>query len=165
MSTFADVVNTITGNSLLHRASISEFPLSQGNSSVSGLQGVQRPLSSALYGPGKPLGGLQVGYKPNQAIASKWWRLSKKVGSMNRSGGFVNVYDNSMFGYGSGLRQRKSSESSDVSDVRQVKLLNSKYCSLKNSLLFSTLKQIQSNARFTDTFLGVLTITSRICRL
>lgn len=117
LSTFADVVNTVTGNSLLHRASISEFPLSHG--SVSG-PGIQRPLSSALYGPGKPLTALQMAYKPNQAIASKWWRLSKKVGSMNRSGGLINVHDNSIFGYGSGLRQRKSSESSDVSDVRQV---------------------------------------------
>lgn len=118
LSTFADVVNTVTGNSLLHRASISEFPFSHG--SVSGV-GMQRPLSSALYGPpGKPLTALQMGYKPNQAIASKWWRLSKKVGSMNRSGGLINVHDNSIFGYGSGLRQRKSSESSDVSDVRQV---------------------------------------------
>lgn len=133
LSTFADVVNTVRSNSLLHRASISEFPFSQGGS-VSGVQSVQRSMSSALYGSGKPLVGLPMGYKPNQAIASKWWRLSKKVGSMNRSGGFVNVYDNSMFGYGSGLRQRKSSESSDVSDVRQVIFDNSKYFYFHNSL-------------------------------
>lgn len=125
-------MNTVRSNSLLHRASISEFPFSQ-SSSVSGVQSVQRPMSSALYGSGKPLIGLPMGYKPNQAIASKWWRLSKKVGSMNRSGGFV--YDNSMFGYGSGLRQRKSSESSDVSDVRQVIFDNSKYY-FYNSLFY-----------------------------
>ena len=76
------------------------------------------PPQMGLYGPPGP-GFKPLGYKPSSAIASKWWRLSKKVGSMSRGGGgLVNVHDSSIFGYGSGLRQRKSSESSDVSDVR-----------------------------------------------
>ena len=115
MTSFADVVNTVAARGLLtQRASFS------GMATTSNDAHIQRmgPFYNTTKFPPIPMS--MTGHKPSPLIASKWWRLSKKIGTISRGGStmMMGPYDNAIFDYGNGMRPRKSSESSDLSDVR-----------------------------------------------